>query len=214
MSQKNKTQLQQTNNSNFPNNNSAFITPEKLRDFNQDIIDSVALDVDTELSGAVTLEGSLSASGEISASTYYGDGSNLSGVTGTVPSGTVSGSSQVILTDTSGNLGGNRITGSVSSATSASHAETADEVPFSGVTSKPTLVSGSSQITLEDTTYTDNGEFSFLQTDGVGNLSFEYVHSMYDNIYAGEDLVKGDPVYVSGSNGANPIVYKADKVKW
>ena len=38
MSQKNKTQLKATNNANFPNNNSAFITPEKLRDFNTDIL--------------------------------------------------------------------------------------------------------------------------------------------------------------------------------
>ena len=33
MSQKTKQGLKQTNNTNFPNNNSAFITPEKLRNF-------------------------------------------------------------------------------------------------------------------------------------------------------------------------------------
>ena len=161
MSQKTKQGLKQTNNQNFPNNNSAFITPEKLRNFNDDIIDSVALDVDTQLSGSVTLEGSLSASGDISGSSFYGDGSGLTGIVSEVPAGTVSGSSQVILTDTTGNLGGNRITGSVTNAVSASHSETtdlaytanyADSVPFSGVLSKPTLVSGSSQISYNGIT--------------------------------------------------------------
>jgi len=137
--------------------------------------------------GSGSLRTELKTTGSISASTYYGDGSNLSGVTATLPSGVVSGSSQIIAADTDG------------FSTSVK-----DELNSNSV------VSGSSQITLEDTSYTDNGEFSFLQTDGAGNLSFEYVHSMYDNIYAGEDIVKGDPVYVSGSQGANPIVYKAD----
>jgi hypothetical protein len=41
MSQKTKTQLTAENQSNFPNNNTGFITPEKLRTFNQDMIDSL-----------------------------------------------------------------------------------------------------------------------------------------------------------------------------
>ena len=40
MSELNKTQLTAENQSNFPNNNTGFITPEKLRNFNQDMIDS------------------------------------------------------------------------------------------------------------------------------------------------------------------------------
>jgi len=43
MSSKNKSQLRTENSNNFPNNNSQFITPEKLRDFNNDIIDSVLI---------------------------------------------------------------------------------------------------------------------------------------------------------------------------
>jgi hypothetical protein len=59
---------------------------------------------------------------------------------------------------------------------------------------------------------TDNGEFSFIQTDGNGNLSLQYVNTLYETIYNGEatTLVKGTPVYVSGSVGANSIVYRAD----
>jgi hypothetical protein len=41
MSQLNKTQLSSENQSNFPTNNTGFITAEKLRNFNQDMIDSL-----------------------------------------------------------------------------------------------------------------------------------------------------------------------------
>jgi len=97
-------------------------------------------------------------------------------------------------------------------ATSASHAEVADEVLFSGVSDKPTLVSASSQIVLEDTTYTDNGDKSFLQTDGAGNLSFQYVETVYETIrnMSGGPLDKGTPVYISGSTGDNGNAYVAD----
>jgi hypothetical protein len=58
----------------------------------------------------------------------------------------------------------------------------------------------------------DNGEFSFIQTDGNGNLSLQYVETLYENIINGEatTLIKGTPVYVSGSQGADQIVYRAD----
>jgi hypothetical protein len=41
MSQLNKVQLEQVNQTNFPNNNTQFITPAKLREMNTDIIDSM-----------------------------------------------------------------------------------------------------------------------------------------------------------------------------
>jgi hypothetical protein len=58
----------------------------------------------------------------------------------------------------------------------------------------------------------DNGEESFIQTDGNGNLSLQYVKTIYEEIYNGESfqLVKGTPVYVSGSVGAAAVVYVAD----
>jgi hypothetical protein len=58
----------------------------------------------------------------------------------------------------------------------------------------------------------DNGEFSFIQSDGNGNLSLQYVDTMYEVIVNGEltQIQKGTPVYVSGSQGADSIVYRAD----
>ena len=47
MSSKSKSQLRTENSNNFPNNNSQFITPEKLRGFNNDIIDSLVVSNDT-----------------------------------------------------------------------------------------------------------------------------------------------------------------------
>jgi len=33
---------------------------------------------------------------------------------------------------------------------------------------------------------------------------------MYETVYTGENITKSDPLYISGSQGANPVVYKAD----
>ena len=152
MADKTKSQLTALNDANFPNNNSGFITPQKLRDFNQDMIDSMVTDIDSILTGSITVDGT------ITATHFVGDGSGITGVVSSVPLGTVSGSSQVILQDTTGDLSGSRINGPVSEAVNsvsssysttanfAIRSELADEVQFSGVTDKPTLVSGSSQI--------------------------------------------------------------------
>jgi hypothetical protein len=58
----------------------------------------------------------------------------------------------------------------------------------------------------------DNGAKSFMQTDGAGNLSFQYVDTIWETIRNGEStaLTAGTPVYVSGSNGNTPIAYRAD----
>jgi len=53
MSSKTKSQLRTENNSSFPNNNSQLITPEILRTFNEDIIDSM---VSNEDSGSFTVD--------------------------------------------------------------------------------------------------------------------------------------------------------------
>ena len=47
MSSKNKSQLRTENSNNFPNNNTGFITPEKLRSFNGDMIDSMLISSDS-----------------------------------------------------------------------------------------------------------------------------------------------------------------------
>lgn len=80
------------------------------------------------------------------------------------------------------------------------------------------LISGSLNVTSSFTASglrypsVDDGAFSFIQTDGAGNLSLQYVHTLYDTIYNGEvtTITKGTPLYVSGSNGANPKVFRAD----
>jgi hypothetical protein len=84
-----KEQLTALNNANFINNNSGFITPQKLREFNQDMIDSMVTDIDSILTGSITVDGT------VTATEFVGDGSGITGVVAAVPQGTVSGSSQL-----------------------------------------------------------------------------------------------------------------------
>jgi hypothetical protein len=58
----------------------------------------------------------------------------------------------------------------------------------------------------------DNGAESFIQTDGAGTLSLQYVKTMYQNIRNRESVTinKGTPLFASGSTGDNVDVYIAD----
>jgi hypothetical protein len=58
----------------------------------------------------------------------------------------------------------------------------------------------------------DNGVKSFMQTDGAGNLSLQYVEQVFETIrnMSGVTLLKGTPVYISGSTGDNGNAYIAD----
>jgi hypothetical protein len=60
MSQLNKTQLEAENQSSFPNNNSGFITPLKLREFNTDMIDSLVDEGEYNINSA-SFSGSISS---------------------------------------------------------------------------------------------------------------------------------------------------------
>ena len=60
MSQLNKQQLEQVNQTNFPNNNVAYITPERLREMNTDMIDSFVLEGDYQITSQ-SLSGSVSS---------------------------------------------------------------------------------------------------------------------------------------------------------
>ena len=86
------------------------------------------------------------------------------------------------------------------------------QISYTGITDIPYLVSESAQITLEDTAFTDGDAFSVLRTDGAGNVAFNFADRAYFNIRAQETLVKGDPIYVSGySVGQDRVlVSKAD----
>ncbi len=73
----NKQQLEVVNQTNFPDNNSKFITPELLREFNTDMIDAIQLTGSYATTGSntfvgnQTITGNLSVSGVISASVLY-----------------------------------------------------------------------------------------------------------------------------------------------
>jgi len=80
---------------------------------------------------------------------------------------------------------------------------------FTGSTTiKGNLVGNGLTYPTADGTYASQ----VLQTDAAGNLTFGDVQTTFDTIYNGEatTLVKGTPVYVSGSQGSNPKVYRAD----
>jgi hypothetical protein len=58
----------------------------------------------------------------------------------------------------------------------------------------------------------DNGAKSFIQTDGNGNLSLQYVDAVFETVrnMSGIALSKGTPIYISGSTGDNGNAYVAD----
>ena len=57
---------------------------------------------------------------------------------------------------------------------------------------------------------TDGLNNQVIKTDGASNLFFDDVQTMFEDIYTGENVTKGDPLYISGSQGSTPVVYKAD----
>lgn len=101
-------------------------------------------------------------------------------------------------------------------AVSASFAHTASYV---NTLRQDVVISGSltvsSSLTASGLNYpTTDGLYSgqVIQTNAAGNLTFGDVNGIYQTIKNGEatSLTVGTAVYVSGSQGANPIVYRAD----
>lgn len=92
------------------------------------------------------------------------------------------------------------------------------EISSSLIVTGSTNITGSTSITgslsVNGLRYplVDNGEFSFFQSDGLGNVTLQYVNTLYEVVYNAEatSIVKGTPLYVSGSQGANSKVYRAD----
>lgn len=107
-------------------------------------------------------------------------------------------------------ISGSEFTGSLygtaSQAISSSYALTASSA--NTFTVRNSLTASGLIYPTTDGTY----ESQVLQTNATGNLSFGDVSTTFDDIYNGEatTLIKGTPVYISGSNGANPKVYAAD----
>lgn len=95
------------------------------------------------------------------------------------------------------------------SVTSASHAITADTASYANQFNVASGLTASGLIyPTTDGTY----PLQVLVTDGAGVLSFDDVHTLFEDVYNGETttLTKGTLVYVSGSQGSNPKVYRAD----
>jgi len=206
---KTKAQLRTENSNNFPNNNSQFITPEKLREFNNDIIDAVALEANTELNGTGSFS-NLSGSGYVSASEFIGDGSKLTGVSATVPAGTVSGSSQIILQDTTGDLSGSRIDGQVASALSSSYAVTAS-FALNVVPQDTGSLLTTASVSDATITFTKGDTTTFnIEVDNVtSSLQTQDVFVNVKNT-SGSPINKGLAVHATGVTGENINVILAD----
>ena len=129
-----------------------------------------------------------------------------------LPAGTVSGSEQVILQDTTGNLSGSRISGPVNDSVSSSYAVSASYAENGGVTS---IIAGTN-VTIDQSTgnVTINAsdaeipvggdQYQQLTTDGAGNLSWDFSTKTVLNIknVDASSLTIGTPVYVVGLQGA------------
>ena len=118
-----------------------------------------------------------------------GDSSTFNVVVGSIiPGGTISGSSQVILQQTTGNLSGSRIDGLVSSASfaiSASHSEFSDN-----------SFSASYALSSSHSELADNSTFSIYADNTI--VYGKNVHST--------TIPKGTPLYFTGSGTAGNLV--------
>lgn len=91
-------------------------------------------------------------------------------------------------------------------AISASYAATASSADAFRV--RNTLIASGLTYPVTDGTFSGQ----VLQTNAAGTLSFGNVAAVFEDIYNGEatTVVKGTALYVSGSQGATPKVYRAD----
>lgn len=228
MSEISKQALKVANNTEFPNNNAGLIQPSNLRAFNEDMIDSlvdeITYNVDSgswnqridSISGSVAvITGSLLLTASFDNGTRNltftkGDSStfnvNIPDASGSVlPSGVVSGSSQIILNSTTGNLFGNRISGPVDDAVNAVSSSYA--VTASYALNVETIDTGSLLVTASNDfsqiTFT-KGDASTFELDVTPRRVVETVKNK--NGF----MAKGTPVYVSGSTGNELHVYTAD----
>lgn len=144
MSELSKQALKVENTQSFPNNNAGLITPTALRTFNENMIDSFVDEITynedsaswnsriDDISGSIDT-GSLLTTASFDNGTRNltftkGDSSqfsvNIPDASGSIlPSGVVSGSSQIILQSTTGQLSGSRIDGAVALATNSTYSQ-------------------------------------------------------------------------------------------
>ena len=195
---KTKAQLRTENSANFPNNNSQFITPERLRDFNTDIIDSLVVSSD---SGSFVTTASFDSGTRVQTFTKA-DGSTF---TNTIPGG--SGGST--------NTGSLLVTSSFNNTTRLQTFTKGDGSTYTN--SIPTGDTGSFVITGS----VSNATSTFTKGDGstfgltVNNVvnSTSSSHSEFSETSAdvivgvkntsGVTLPKGTPIYATGVTGEN-----------
>jgi hypothetical protein len=117
----------------------------------------------------------------------------------------------VTATSFTGSFSGSFV-GAVSNAVTASFAFNALSASYAATASSADSFRVRGTLIASGLTYpiADGLENQYIQTDGAGTLSFNDVHTLLEDVRSGEALTKGDPLYISGSLGAKPIVYKAD----
>ncbi len=213
MSSKNKSQLRTENSSNFPNNNSQFITPEKLRDFNNDIIDSMVVNQDT---GSYLLTSSFDTGsrdltftrvdGTIYSNNIPGGGTGGSTDTGSLL--VTASISDATITYTKGN--GSTFTTTVNnvanatSATSASHAVNADIAISSSQAQNSISASHAEQ--ADNATSSSNSISSSVVTDP----NIAYINK--DNTFTGTQNFNNISVSGTGSFGRINTVTGSAKI--
>jgi len=201
---KTKAQLRTENSANFPNNNSQFITPERLRDFNTDIIDSLVVSSD---SGSFVTTASFDSGTRVQTFTKA-DGSTF---TNTIPGG--SGGST--------NTGSLLVTSSFNNTTRLQTFTKGDGSTYTN--SIPTGDTGSFVITgsVSNATSTftkgDGSTFGLTVNNVVNSTSSshsefsETTQEVIINVKntSGVNLPKGTPVYGTGAVGDNITIASA-----
>jgi len=152
----------------------------------------------------ITISGSLTLTGSVS---------SLNGFTGDLI-GTASWASDAVSANTA-TTASYALTATSSSYTlSGSYSATAVSASYAATASSADTLIVRTALTASGLNYpaTDGEADYFLSTDGAGNLSFDWVKTLHQNIrnVTTSSIVRGTPLYISGSTGDNANVYFAD----
>lgn len=191
MSSKNKSQLRIENNASFPNNNTGFITPDKLRTYNENIIDSMVSNEDSASFGGGAATASLLESASFNNGTRLmtftkGDAStfDVSIPDSTLDSGSfisTASISDATITFTKGDsqtfsIEVNNVSSSISAShavnsLSASHAEQADNATSASQAVSSSVVSDPNIAYInKDNTFTGTQSFTNISVAGTGSF--------------------------------------------
>jgi hypothetical protein len=231
MSELSKQALKVENNTSFPNNNSGLITPQILRDFNTDMIDSLvdeigytadsaswnqqinALEVFTaSFTGSATNTGSLllTASATNNVITFIkGDASTFNITVNTGSAADIS-----ALNQATASLQAFTASAQIS-ITNLNASSASQQVSINNLNTATASLFSSASLGLTTASFSGN-TLTFTKGNGttfgvvIPDVSGSAGTTIFEVVYTGENITKGDPLYISGSQGANPVVYKAD----